>query len=147
MTGTVNIYIPRSADGSPMTGPVPKGQRARATKTRGTDVRTYFDPLAGRNLSNAIAKPPKPKPYNPRIAPSGWSLRPLVDCAHGSLPFCWECGTDAEPSTPPVDAPAETPTPAVVAEVDLGEGFHCGKRFRTPNGFAWHMLNIHPVAA
>jgi hypothetical protein len=107
MTGTLNVYIPRRADGELMTGPVSK----RRPYPKSVDVRTFFDPLADRNLPNALPTP-KPKPFNPLVAPRGWRLRPVERA-----------------SLPEVAVPAE----------------HCGRRFRTPSGLAWHMTNAHPV--
>lgn len=124
MTGTVNVFIPIRADGERMTGEVPKGMRKRATFTRSVDVRTFLDPLATRNLSNAIPAP-KPKPFNPKVAPKGWSLRPVVAVVE------------------PVVEPTSVPT----VEVRPEHAEHCGKTFRTPNGYAWHLTNMHPAVA
>lgn len=108
MTGRIDIFIPRTADGDLMTGPVPKH---RLPKVRSIDVRTFFDPLADRNLPNAIPAP-KAKPM-PRFAPKCWRLAPEVEVA----------------AIPQAQVPAA----------------HCGRRFRTPSGFAWHMTNVHPT--
>jgi len=126
MTGTLNIYIPRRADGERMTGVMPEGQRARATFTRSVETRSFFDPEADRNSSNAIPVTDPRHPLHPRhvakrgplpmIAPAGWSLRPVAPVA-------------PEPVRE-VEVPAE----------------HCGKRFRTPAGLAWHLTNIHAGA-
>ena len=118
---TINIYIPRNPDGTPMTGPVPKGQRARLIRTKGIDIRTYFDAEADGNLHNAIRTLPKAAPLNPRIAPRGWSLRPAV-------------------------VPVEKVDPEHAASPEVRAG-HCGKTFRTQNGYAWHIANVHQAAA
>lgn len=77
MNGTINVFIPRTADGELMTGAVPKH---RLTYPRSVDVRQFIDPLADRNLPNALPTP-KAKPFNPSIAPKGWRLRPVQPVA------------------------------------------------------------------
>ena len=123
--GTVNIYIPlRHDNGERMTGIVPKGMRTRAAFTRSVEVRPFFDPLATRNLPNAIPMTDPGHPMHPRsvakrapltsVAPAGWRLRP-------------------------VELTSVSP--------ELASPEHCGKRFRTPSGFAWHLQNVHAGAA
>lgn len=116
MNGTINVFIPRTADGELMTGPVPKH---RLPKVRSVDVRTFFDPLADRNLPNAIPAP-KPKPFNPNIAPKGWSLRPVEPAP-----------VAVEPVAAPARPAAGKPTCP-----------RCGKAFRLASGLAWHVANM-----
>lgn len=79
MSGRIDLFIPRTADGELMTGEVPKGMRKRATFTKSIDVRTFFDPLADHNLPGAIPAP-KARPFNPHVAPRGWRLAtPIAD--------------------------------------------------------------------
>ena len=117
--GTVNVYIQIRADnGERSTGIVPKGSRKRATFTRSVDVRNFFDPLADRNLPNAIRTAPKAKPFDPRVAPKGWRLRPVE----------------------PVAEPVVTPATVIRAKP---AGLTCPRclrsDFRTSNGLAWHV--------
>jgi hypothetical protein len=118
--GTVNVYIPLRADnGERSTGIVPKGSRKRATFTRSVDVRTFFDPLADRNLANALPSPkPKAAPIA-TVAPRGWRLRPV------------EVGTAPSRQGQAAERPAK---PA---------GLTCPRclrsDFRTSNGLAWHV--------
>jgi hypothetical protein len=115
MNGTINVYIPRTADGELMTGPVPKGQRAVLRRTPHTDTRTFFDPLADRNLPGAIPAP-KPKPFNPHIAPKGWRLAP-------------------------VEPVSVTPAPVSEARTDGAKCPRCGRTgFRKSGaGLTWHV--------
>lgn len=78
------------------------------------------------------------------IAPAGWSLRPVEthvarfddDVTHrgASRIDCPDCHTQ------------ERAIPLASAEVAV-PAEHCGKRFRTPAGFAWHLQNVHAEAA
>ena len=43
------------------------------------DSRTYRDPLAHRNLANALDLPTRRKPADAAIAPRGWWLRTVAD--------------------------------------------------------------------
>jgi hypothetical protein len=130
MNGTINVFIPRTADGERMTGPVPKH---RIAYPRSIDVRTYFDPLADRNLPNSIPVAPKAKPV-PKYAPKGWSLRPL-DTPVSRAPADLQVVVPEVKSIPTVEVPT-------VPASQLAS-MHCGKRFRTPSGFAWHLRNVH----
>ncbi len=132
--GTVNVYIPlNSATGDRLTGVVAKGARAVARRTPRTDVRSFFDPDATRNLAGAIPVQDARHPLHPRnvakrgplprIAPAGWSLRPVVLTVPENV-------VRDDQEVPEVEVPAE----------------HCGKTFRTPSGYAWHLANVHPAA-
>jgi hypothetical protein len=132
MTGIVNVYIPLRGDGERMTGVIPRGQRARATFTRSAEGRSFFDPEADRNASNAIPLTNLRHPFHPRnvakrrplpkAAPAGWSLKPMSQ-SHASAVV------------------------AAAGEPELEGPTHCGKRFRTSAGFAWHLANIHAGSA
>ena len=70
MTGRIDVYVARTADGERMTGWCGK----RVPSCKSVDVRTFFDPEADRNLSNAVPAPTA-KQFDPRVAPRAWTLR------------------------------------------------------------------------
>jgi hypothetical protein len=122
--GRIDIFIPRDANGDLLTGPVPKH---RLTYPRSIDVRTFFDPLADRNLPNALPSPkPKAAPIA-TVAPRGWRLRPVEVPTVPS----WEGQAAERPAKP--------------------AGLTCARclrsDFRTSNGLAWHVDRCASVTA
>jgi hypothetical protein len=123
MTATkrvINFYMPRGADGELLTGHVSK----RRAYPKSVDVRTFFDPLADRNASNAIPLPMRRKPVPPMtVASRGWRITPVLpDTSESAQP---------EPIIPTVEvAPADVRFRCP----------RCGRRnFRTSAGLGWHV--------
>lgn len=72
MNGYVNVYI-HTRDGEPVRGDTPNASKPYPKPNR--KVATIFDPLAARNLPNAV-QPAKSLPMTApeAFAPAGWRI-------------------------------------------------------------------------
>ena len=131
MTGIVNVFIPLTADGERLTGPVPKH---RLPYPRSIETRAFSDPDAVRNLSCAIPMTDPGHPLNPKrnrpatsnYAPRGWSLRSTTATL----------GTRLDPDMAP--AGLGRTAPAIPSSICP----RCGRGFRKAGtGLAWHVAN------
>jgi hypothetical protein len=133
MTGTVNVFIPRTASGDLLTGEV---SRTRP-RVRSIEVRTYLDPMADRNLSNALPLPAR-KARSVTAAPRGWRLAPKESTSE----------LRPVPNDPPVERtlPASSepsrPVPPVAQGATCPSCGRTGFR-RSGKGLAWHVQYCH----
>lgn len=158
---TINLYIPLvGIDRERMVGKVPNGQRKRAAFTKSVDVRTYVDPLASRNLANAIPLTDRTHPVNRKhaplgnAAPRGWRMQsgPCPECmTHVAMLLRTSGPSDAPSVDVATDAPARVA--AVLAAAPEPEPRKRGRRQCPVHGRAglatcdlcgdpWHVAGV-----